>query len=84
MLYYGRTGFSEGNDAAKWNDSKKCIICHFWFFKHEFKFQDSACNGCHYLMMLSLNISDIATVAVKGVDYCCIIHVITKSEAIRL
>ena len=84
MLYYSRTGFSEGNDAAKCNDSKKCIICHFWFFNHEFKFQDSACNGCHDLMMLSLNISDIATVAVKGVDYYCIIHDITKSEAIRL
>ena len=55
----------------------------FVTINHEFKFQDSACNGCHDLMMLSLNINNIATVAVKGVDYCCIIHDIIKSEAIR-
>ena len=31
--------------------------------------------------MLCLNISDIAIVTVKGVDYRCIIHDISKSEA---
>ena len=31
-----------------------------------------------------LNISDIAIITVKSVDYCCIIHVISKSEAIHL
>ena len=34
--------------------------------------------------MLCLNISDIALITVKGVDYCCIIHDISKSEAIHL
>ena len=28
---------------------KECMICHFWFFNHGFKFQDSLCNGCHDL-----------------------------------
>ena len=53
-------------------------------FYHGFKFQDSVCNGCHDLAMLSLNISDIVTITVKNVDYCCIIHNISKSEAINL
>ena len=34
--------------------------------------------------MLCLNISDIDIVSLKGVNYCCIIHDISKSEAIYL
>ena len=41
-------------------------------------------NGCHNLTMLSVNISDIAIITVKNVDYRCIIHNISKSEAINL
>ena len=53
-------------------------------FKHVFEFKDSVCNGCHDLTILSVNISDIAIIAVKNVDYRCIIHKISKSEAINL
>ena len=48
------------------------------------KFQDSVCNGCHNLTMLSVNISNIAIITAKNVDYCCIIHNISKSEATNL
>ena len=51
---------------------------------HGFKFQNSICNGCHDLTMLCFNISDIAIITIKRVDYCCIIHAIGKSEAIHL
>ena len=34
--------------------------------------------------MLCLNISDIAIITVKNVDYRCIIHNISKSEAVNL
>ena len=34
--------------------------------------------------MLSVNISDIAIITVKNVDYRCIIYNISKSEAITL
>ena len=34
--------------------------------------------------MLSVNISDIAIITVKNVDYCCIIHSVSKSESINL
>ena len=48
-----------------------------------FKFQDSVCNGCHGLTMLSVNISDIAIMTIRNVDYRCVIHNISKSEAIN-
>ena len=60
------------------------MICHYWCFNHGFKFQDSVCNGCHDSTMLSVNISDIAIVTIKNVDYRCIIDNISKSEAIDL
>ena len=75
---------SEGIDLAKSNIRKECMICHYFLFKHGFKFQDSVCNGCHDLSMLSVNISDIAIITVKNIDYQCIIHNISKSEAINL
>ena len=34
-------------------------------------------------MMLSLNFHDIAFITIKVVDYCCIIHDISKPEAIN-
>ena len=54
------------------------------FINHGFEFQYSVCNGCHDLSMLCLNISDIAITTVKNVDYRCIIHNMSKSEATDL
>ena len=34
--------------------------------------------------MLSVNKRDLAIITIKNVDYCCIIHNISKSEAINL
>ena len=67
MLYYDRIIISKGIDPTKSNKSKECIICHYFFFNHGFKFQDSVCNGCHDLTMFSVNISDIAIITVKNV-----------------
>ena len=47
-------------------------------------FENSVLNGCHDLMILCLNISDIAIITVNGVDYRSKIHHISKSEAIYL
>ena len=83
-MYYGRIDISEGTDLAKSDNSKECMICHYFFFNHGCKFQDSVCNGCHDLTMLSVKISDIAIITIKNVDYCCFIHIISKSEAINI
>ena len=84
MLYYSRIDKSKGTDPANSNSSKECIICHYWFFNHGFNFQDSECNGCNDLAMLCLNMSDINIITVKNFDYRCIIHDISKSEAMNL
>ena len=64
---------------------QECDICHYWNFLNKgFKFQPNLCNGCHDLLMMSMNLSNIAIVNIKGSYYCCIISVISKSEAINL
>ena len=48
MLKYGRIDISEGIDVNKTNLSKKCDICHYWYFKGiGFKYEPYLCNGCH-------------------------------------
>ena len=53
-------------------------------FTHGFNFQDSVCNCCHASSMLSVNISDIAIITNKNVDYPCIDRNISKFQAINL
>ena len=83
MLYYDGTDISEEIDSTKSNRSKKCVICHYWFYNHGLKSQDSACSGHHDLTILCLNIANIAIITVKDIDYRYIIHSISKSEAIN-
>ena len=87
MLYYDRTDISEAIGLDKSNkktkkQNKKFMICHYQIFDHGFKLENSICNGCHDLIMLSVNISNIASIIVRIVNYCYIIHNISKSEAI--
>ena len=57
MLYHDRIDVSEGIDVNKTSKSKKCDICHYWYFLDiEFKFQPDVCNGCHDVLMISLNL----------------------------
>ena len=44
MVYYDRIDISEGIDPTKDNKSRECMICHYWFFYHGFKFQDYVCD----------------------------------------
>ena len=44
----------------------------------------NVCNRCHDLIMVSMNLSNIAMLNMKDVDYCCIISRISQSEAINL
>ena len=85
MLHCDRIDVSEGIDVNKTSASKECDVCHYWYFlNYSFKFQPNVCNRCHDLLMMSMNLSDIAILNIKGSDYCCIISLISKNEAIIL
>ena len=60
-------------------------ICHYWHLLHfSFKFQPNVCSRCHDLLMISLTLSNTSILNIKGSDYCCIISLISKNEAINL
>ena len=74
ILYYDRTDVSEGIDVNKTSASRECDICHYWYFLiYSSKFQSNVCNKCHDLLMMSINLSDIAILNIKNSDYRCII-----------
>ena len=85
MLYYDRIDVSEGIYVNKTTESKECNFCHYYCFLNKgLKFQPHVCNGCHDLLMMFMNLSDIAILNIKSANYCCIISGISKSEAINL
>ena len=85
MIYYDRFDVSEGIDVNKTSATKECDVCHYWYFSNfSFKFQPNVCNRCHDLLLMSVNLSDIAMLNIKGSDYRRIITLISKNEAINL
>ena len=85
MLYFDRIDVSEGRDVNKTSASKECDICHYWYLLcFSFKLQPNVCNRCHDLLMMSINLSDIAVLNIKGSEYHCIISLISKNKAIKV
>ena len=69
-LYYDRIDISAGIDINKTNASKECDVCHYGYFSNKgFNFQWNACNTCHDLLTISINLIDIATLNIKGSNY---------------
>ena len=45
----------------------ECNTCHYWYFLNfSFKFQPKVCNRCHDLLRISINLSHIAILNIKG------------------
>ena len=87
MLHHGKTVCStiKDFDVTKKSESKECDICHYWYFLNMgFKFQTHVCNGCHNVLMMSINLNNIAILNFKGAEYHCIISRISNSEDINL
>ena len=61
MIHYDRIDISELIDVNKPSASKEYDVCHYWYFLNfSFEFQPNVCNRCHELLMMSVNLSDIA------------------------
>ena len=85
MSYYDRIDVSEGICINKTSASKERDVSHYWYFlNYSFKFQPNVCNRCHDLIMMSVNLSDVAVLNIKGSDYCCIISLNSKTDATNL
>ena len=84
MLEYDRINISKGIDMNKTNLSKKCDICHYWYFKDIGFKQPYLCNGCHDLMQKAMSFNNIAIVYVKENAYRIYFWYISKDDAINI
>ena len=85
MLYFDGIDVFEGTDVRKTSALKECDMRHNWcFLNYSFKFQPNVSNRCDDFLMMSLNLSDIAILNIKGFDYCFTISLISKNYAINL
>ena len=82
MLYYDRIDISKGTDPTKSNRSKECETSIIGFSIMDSHFKILYAMVVMIWQLLSVNISD--SITIKNVDYSCVIHNISKSEAIHL
>ena len=84
MLQYKNIDVSEGIDVNKTSASKKCELCHYWFFKDiGFKFEEHVCNKCHDLLTIAYSLKDIAILNAKGATFRYILMGISKNESLK-
>ena len=77
--------FFEGIDVNETRASKDSATCHYWYFLGKgFKFQPNFCHGCHDILTMNINLSDIDILNIKSADYCCITSGISINEAINV
>ena len=73
MLEYDNIHMSEGSDVNKTSESRRCIICNYYYFlKVHFRFQLKVYNSCHDLKQKAKSLNYVEIVSVKRND--CKIH----------
>ena len=66
-------------------NQRNAILVTIWSFLDKgFKYYPDICNGCHDLLMMSVNLGNIAISNIKRSDYLCSIRGISKSWGNKL
>ena len=85
MLQYERIDIPGGIDLNKSDKSKKCMICHYWYFKDiGYKYEPHVCNQCHDLSMMAYYLNHFMILNIKGIDYRCYVFNMSQIDAINL
>ena len=70
MIYHDTSNVSEGIKVNKANELKECDVRRYCDFLNKvFKFQTYVCNGCHNLLLVFINLDDIAILNINSDDY---------------
>ena len=85
MIYFDKIDVSEDSDVNMTSASKVYNVGCYWYLSDKwFKFQPYVCNGCHDVLMMSVNFNHFAISNICAVDNCCIINRISKGKSIHL
>ena len=66
MLEYEKIDISEGIDVDKTNESKECMLCHYWYFLDKnVSYGPYLCDGYYNITQKSNNLKSITIVHIK-------------------
>ena len=69
MLCFDRIDISKGTNVNKTSASNEFNIWQYWYFlNYSFNFQPNIYDRSHDLLIMSVNLSDIAILNIKGSD----------------
>ena len=85
MLEYERIDISDGIDVDMSDKSKKCTLCHYWYFLDKnFSYGPYLCDGCYNIVQKYNKLKNIAIVLVKKSAYRIYFLYMSKREAKKL
>ena len=61
---------------------RSVLFCTIHIFRYRIEFQSSVCNGCHVVLMISIELNSIPVSNINNIGYHCVIYEISKIEAI--
>ena len=85
MLEYEKTDISDGIDVYMSDKSKKCMLCHYWYFLDKnFSYGPYPCDGCYNIVQKCNKLKNIAIAHVKKCAYRIYFLYMSKREAKKL
>ena len=85
MLKSDKINISEGIDVNKTNESKECMLCHYWYFLNKkFSYGTYLRDGCYNIVPKSISFKNITIVHVKNSVYLIYFQDMSKREAKKL
>ena len=68
MLVYERIDISDGINVNESDESKKCTLCHYWYFLDKnFSYGPYLCDGCYNMTQKCNKLKNIAIIRIKKV-----------------
>ena len=85
MLAYERIDISDGIDVNQSDESKKCMLCHYWYFLDKnFSYGPYLCDGCYNMTQKCNKLKNIAIIRIKKSVYRICFLFMSKREAKKL
>ena len=85
MLAYERINISDGIDVDELEESKMCMLCHYWYFLDKnFSYGPYLCDGCYNMTQKCNKLKNIAIVHIKESVYRIFFLFMSKREARKL
>ena len=77
--------FQKKVDVIKTNKSKKCMLCHYWYFLHkDLSYGPYLCDDCYNFAQNSIDFKNIAIVHIKKNTYRIYFLCMSKRKAKRI